>query len=77
MLSLTRRPGECIVINNEILITLVKTKGNQVTLGFDAHDKYNIVRLELVGDDAADILCQRIAHRNYKKRIPVIKNGNK
>ncbi len=39
MLILTRRPGEALNVGDEILVTVLGIKGNQVRLGIDApHD---------------------------------------
>ena len=36
MLVLTRRPGESIVIGQDIIITVIEIKGGQVRIGIDA-----------------------------------------
>ncbi len=58
MLVLSRRPGEQIVINDNITITVVAMKGDRIRLGFDApkgvtidraevHDRRTMIDLEL------------------------------
>jgi len=47
MLVLSRKPGEKVVIGNNITLTVVKTHGNQVRLAFDAPDDVRILRGEL------------------------------
>jgi carbon storage regulator CsrA len=47
MLVLNRKPGEKIVIGNDITITVVEVRGNRVRLAFDAHDQVRILRTEL------------------------------
>jgi carbon storage regulator len=47
MLSLTRRIGETVMINDDIYITILGVKGNQVRLGFDAPDDVIIHRQEI------------------------------
>lgn len=47
MLVLTRRPGESIVINHEIVVTVVKIQGNQVRLGINAPREIPVNREEI------------------------------
>ena len=47
MLVLTRKLDETIIINNEIRITVVGLRGNQVRLGIEAPDSVMILREEL------------------------------
>ncbi len=54
MLVLTRRPGESIVIGQNVIITVIEIKGGQVRIGIDAprdvqvhrEEVYEQVRLE-------------------------------
>lgn len=47
MLVLTRRPGQRIIIDDEIVISVVSLKNGQVRLGIDAPQRVHIVREEL------------------------------
>ncbi|HAT1722245.1 TPA: carbon storage regulator CsrA [Legionella pneumophila] len=47
MLILTRRIGETVMINDDIYITVLGVKGNQVRLGFDAPHDVIIHRQEI------------------------------
>lgn len=47
MLILSRRVGESIVIGDDIFLTILGFKGNQITLGFDAPDSVIIHRNEI------------------------------
>jgi carbon storage regulator len=47
MLALSRKPGEQVVIGNDITLTVVEVKGNRVRLAFDAPDQVRILRAEL------------------------------
>ena len=47
MLVLSRKPGEQIRIGNNITLTVVSIKGNQVRLGIQAPDDVRILRQEL------------------------------
>ena len=47
MLVLTRRPGQSVYIGDDIKITLVEIKGNQVRIGVDAPSTVRIFREEI------------------------------
>lgn len=47
MLVLSRKPGESIIINGDIKITVVQTKGNQVKVGIEAPKETKIYREEI------------------------------
>ncbi len=47
MLVLTRRPGESIVIQNDIVITIVEVRGGQVRIGIDAPRSVQVHRAEV------------------------------
>ena len=47
MLVLSRKPGERILIGDEIKVTIVRIGPNTVRLGIDAPREMNIVREEL------------------------------
>jgi carbon storage regulator len=47
MLVLTRQPGESIVINEDVTVTLVEVKGDRVKLGFEAPRWIEIWRKEI------------------------------
>lgn len=47
MLILTRKIGETVVIGNDIYLTFLGVKGNQVRLGFDAPKELGVHRLEV------------------------------
>ncbi len=49
MLVLSRKPGEDILIGQDITITLVEIKGNRVRIGIRAPESFNILRGELRG----------------------------
>jgi carbon storage regulator len=47
MLVLTRKVGERIVIDNNIVLEVLSVKGNRIRLGIEAPPSVNIVREEL------------------------------
>jgi carbon storage regulator CsrA len=47
MLVLSRKPGEKLVINNNITITVLEVAGNRVKLGVEAPDNIRVLRGEL------------------------------
>lgn len=47
MLVLTRRIGETILINEEIRVTVLDTKGTQVKIGIEAPAYVEILREEI------------------------------
>jgi carbon storage regulator len=48
MLVLSRKPGEKILIGDNITLTVVRVQGNQVRLAIDAPAEVRILRGELV-----------------------------
>jgi len=47
MLILTRRPGERVVIGDDILVTVMAVSGHTVRLGIEAPDGVSIYREEI------------------------------
>ena len=47
MLALSRKKGEAIVINNNIEITVLELKGDQVKIGISAPKEVSIYRKEV------------------------------
>lgn len=52
MLVLSRKPGERILIGEDVAVTIVRIGPNTVRLGIDAPKQMNIVREELCHRDA-------------------------
>jgi carbon storage regulator len=69
MLVLTRKAEQKIRIGNDIVITVLKVQGDQVSIGIEAPKKLQIVREELLFED----LSQTAARVNKKS---VVKNKN-
>ena len=51
MLVLSRKPGERILVGNEVKITVIRIGPNSVRIGIDAPVHLNIVREELCLND--------------------------
>lgn len=47
MLILTRRVGECVVIGEEVTVTVLGVKGNQVRIGINAPKHVTVHREEI------------------------------
>ncbi len=47
MLVLSRKPGEKLVINNNITVTILEVIGNRVKVGIDAPGNVRVLRGEL------------------------------
>jgi carbon storage regulator len=47
MLVLTRRPGESIVVGQDIVVTVIEIKGGQVRIGIDAPREVEVYREEI------------------------------
>jgi len=54
MLVLTRKPGERLVIGDNIVITVVEVKGDNVRLGIDAPREVKVYRGEIFEAIAAE-----------------------
>lgn len=62
MLALTRKPGERIVIGDDIVVTIIEVKGDNVRVAIEAPKEIKIYRGELY--DA-------IAGENLQAAVPV------
>lgn len=51
---LSRKPGERILVGDDVVITVVRIGPNTVRLGIDAPGCLNIVREELVEKEVSD-----------------------
>lgn len=64
MLVLTRKAEQKIRIGNDIVITVLKVQGDQVSIGIEAPRQLQIVREELLLDGLSDT-----AERTNKKSL--------
>ena len=58
MLILTRRPGESIQVGEDVEISVLEIRGNQVRLGFNAPADVLVLRSELLEPKAQSDLEQ-------------------
>lgn len=61
MLVLSRKPGERILIGDEVSVTIVRIGPNTVRLGIDAPRSMNIVREELCHPDEAHARAHEVS----------------
>ncbi len=61
MLVLTRKIGETLIIKNDIIITILGIKGNQIRIGIEAPKNISIYRKE--------IYVKIIKNKNNKKLL--------
>ena len=61
MLVLTRRPGESIVVDGSIVVTVVQVQGNRVRIGIQAPAHISIHRQELHAKLAQEAAVQHEA----------------
>ncbi len=54
MLVLSRRPGEKVVINGNIIVTVVEVRGDQIRLGIDAPRSVKVYREEVYAQVLAE-----------------------
>lgn len=71
MLALTRKPGETIVIGNDIEITVLEVKGDQVRLGISAPKEVPIFRKEIYVQIQE---ANKEAATNTEQTIELLKN---
>ena len=68
MLILTRRPGESVKIGDEITITVLGVRGNQLRLGFSAPEHVTVHRKEVY----ERIRATRIAKGSQRAAEPAL-----
>lgn len=70
MLILTRRPGETVMIGNDVTVTVLGVKGNQVRIGIQAPDDVRVdreeIRARIVAEEKAS--ASRRASRGEVRR---------
>ncbi|MBR0597518.1 carbon storage regulator [Sinanaerobacter chloroacetimidivorans] len=78
MLVISRKPGETLVISENIRITVLSSGNDKVTIGIDAPRDVKIVRQELVETiEANRASAEKIDSDNIKNIANLIKNNKK
>ena len=72
MLILTRRPGESVKIGDDITVTVLRMRGNQICLGFTAPQQVAVHREEVYQRIQADKLTNisEARSRHSPLRLP-------
>ncbi|MDB5338468.1 MAG: carbon storage regulator [Planctomycetaceae bacterium] len=68
MLVLSRKPGERILVGNDVVITIVRIGPNTVRLGIDAPGHMNIVREELCEPGTVEALTGQSSQSSTAER---------
>ena len=69
MLVLTRKTGESIVIGNDVVVTVLEVRGDQIRIGIDAPRSIQVHREEVYEQVAAEnaaAATQRLGDRQRK-----------
>ena len=70
MLVLSRKPGERILIGEDVKITVIRIGPNSVRIGIDAPGSLNIVREELCFDDRGAAAVGGSGAEDAHRRLP-------
>lgn len=70
MLVLSRKPGERILVGNDVVITIVRIGPNTVRLGIDAPGHLNIVREELCDAGTIEAAAAQSSNNSERRVIP-------
>lgn len=69
MLVLTRKSEQKIRIGNDIVITVLKVQGDQVSIGIEAPKDLQIVREELLSDELSKLTTRENRKGGNKNRV--------
>lgn len=72
MLVLTRKSEQKIRIGNDIVITVLKIQGDQVSIGIEAPKELQIVREELLTDSLSASAARANRKSVVKNKKPVL-----
>ena len=82
MLALTRKPGERIIISNDIILTVVEIKGETVRLAIDAPRSVSIFRGEIydsIVQENRSAVLPPAESRDFLRKLTgnIVKEGTK
>ena len=75
MLALTRKAGQSVIIGDDVIVTVLGVKGNQIQLGFEAPKQTSIHRKEIylrIQAENEDQTMAAKAHDSLSGALPVI-----
>ena len=70
MLVLSRKPGERILVGNDVKITVIRIGPNSVRIGIDAPGHLNIVREELCIEAGQEVALSPSAEQSSGPNLP-------
>ena len=71
MLILTRRVGETLVIGDDVNVTVLGVKGNQIRIGVDAPREVTVHRKEIYQRIKAEASAKsQVVHENGSDELP-------
>lgn len=75
MLVISRKPGESIVLSDNIKITIVSLSNDKVAIGIDAPKEIKVVREELLETiEANKVSSEKIEQTDYQGIAVLLKN---
>lgn len=66
MLILTRRVGETLMIGDQVSVTVLGVKGNQVRIGVNAPKKYQFIVKKFINEFNMNALCMSTCNISIK-----------
>ncbi len=72
MLVLSRRPGESVMIGDQITVTVVEVRGDQIRIGIDAPRSVKVYREEIFRQVVAE---NEAAARSTDPRSPLLRRA--
>jgi carbon storage regulator len=66
MLVLSRKPGETIIVGEDIVVTVVSINGNRIKLGIEAPPEVSIKRRELLFESPGERRARSAARPKFE-----------